>query len=73
MIEGRCPICGKHFSTARLDDLPSFPFCSERCRHIDFGRWFDGRYVIPGPPAAEGAAREDEPATSHETEPSAAD
>jgi endogenous inhibitor of DNA gyrase (YacG/DUF329 family) len=73
MIEGRCPICGKPFSISRLDDLPSFPFCSERCRHIDFGRWFDGRYVIAGPPAAHGAAREDERSAPHESEPSEGD
>ncbi|MBX6316553.1 MAG: DNA gyrase inhibitor YacG, partial [Isosphaeraceae bacterium] len=49
MIRGRCPICGKSFEVAKLGDLPSFPFCSERCRLIDLGRWIDGSYVIPGP------------------------
>ena len=24
-----------------------FPFCSERCRTIDLGRWLDERYRIP--------------------------
>ncbi|MGC8640142.1 MAG: DNA gyrase inhibitor YacG [Isosphaeraceae bacterium] len=51
MIKGRCPICSKSFEIARLDDLPSFPFCSDRCRLIDLGRWIDGAYVIPGSPA----------------------
>ena len=46
MIEGRCPICSKRFTTASLDDLPSFPFCSERCRLVDLGRWIDGSYTI---------------------------
>lgn len=23
------------------------PFCSERCRAIDLGRWLDERYAIP--------------------------
>ena len=50
MIKGRCPICSKSFELARLDDLPSFPFCSDRCRLIDLGRWIDGAYAIPGPP-----------------------
>jgi len=27
------------------------PFCSERCRLIDLGRWVDGSYAIPGPAA----------------------
>ena len=24
-----------------------FPFCSERCKLIDLGRWLDGKYQIP--------------------------
>jgi endogenous inhibitor of DNA gyrase (YacG/DUF329 family) len=51
MIRGRCPICSRRFEVAALDELPSFPFCSDRCRAIDLGRWVDGRYVIPGGPA----------------------
>lgn len=51
MIRGRCPVCAKPYEVAAIDDLPSFPFCSERCRLIDLGRWADGRYVIPGGPA----------------------
>ena len=23
------------------------PFCSERCRDVDLGRWLTGSYVIP--------------------------
>lgn len=62
MIQGRCPICSKSYEIAGLDDLPSFPFCSERCRLIDLGRWADGKYVIPGrpAPAQPEAAREDD-------------
>lgn len=51
MIRGRCPICGKTFEVAKLDDLPSFPFCSDRCKLVDLGRWIDGAYSIPGIPA----------------------
>jgi endogenous inhibitor of DNA gyrase (YacG/DUF329 family) len=51
MIQGRCPICSRTFSIAALADLPSFPFCSERCRLIDLGRWIDGSYAIPAPEA----------------------
>ncbi len=47
MISGRCPICSKPYSVAGLDELPSFPFCSERCRLVDLGRWIDGDYAIP--------------------------
>lgn len=28
-----------------------FPFCSDRCKVIDLGRWFGGSYAVPGPPA----------------------
>jgi uncharacterized protein len=53
MIRGRCPTCGKSFEVARLDDLPSFPFCSDRCKLVDLGRWIDGAFAIPGDPAPE--------------------
>jgi endogenous inhibitor of DNA gyrase (YacG/DUF329 family) len=53
MIHGRCPICGKSFEVAAIDDLPSFPFCSDRCKLVDLGRWIDGAYSIPGPSAPE--------------------
>jgi len=28
---------------------PEFPFCSERCRVIDLGKWASGAYVISSP------------------------
>jgi endogenous inhibitor of DNA gyrase (YacG/DUF329 family) len=28
---------------------PEFPFCSDRCRTIDLGKWASGAYVIPSP------------------------
>jgi len=28
---------------------PDFPFCSERCRVIDLGKWASGAYVISSP------------------------
>jgi endogenous inhibitor of DNA gyrase (YacG/DUF329 family) len=62
MIQARCPICSKQFDVAALDDLPTFPFCSERCRLIDLGRWIDGAYTLPADkPAAE--ATDDRPPT----------
>ena len=55
MIQGRCPICAKSFQAPTLAELPAYPFCSDRCRLIDLGRWIDGAYAIPAgePPAAE--------------------
>lgn len=60
MIQGKCPICGKPFAIAALDDLPSFPFCSDRCKLIDLGRWLDGDYAISASPdEQEGPAKEE--------------
>jgi endogenous inhibitor of DNA gyrase (YacG/DUF329 family) len=41
----RCPTCRKIV----LRDEPDFPFCSERCRLIDLGKWASGGYVISSP------------------------
>ena len=41
----RCPICKKAVSRTAED----FPFCSERCRTIDLGKWASGAYVISSP------------------------
>ena len=48
MIRGRCPICSKSYEVESIDKLPSFPFCSARCRLVDLGRWIDGQsYAVP--------------------------
>lgn len=41
----RCPTCRKLV----LRDDPEFPFCSERCRLIDLGKWASGAYVVSTP------------------------
>ena len=43
----RCPICKKEVPLKS----PEMPFCSERCRLIDLGKWADEEYRIPGPSA----------------------
>jgi endogenous inhibitor of DNA gyrase (YacG/DUF329 family) len=40
-----CPTCKKE---AHWDDNPFRPFCSERCRLIDLGKWASEDYRIPG-------------------------
>ena len=47
MIKVRCPICSKRLEIQKLEDLPTFPFCTERCKLVDLGRWIDGAYAIP--------------------------
>jgi endogenous inhibitor of DNA gyrase (YacG/DUF329 family) len=59
MIKGRCPICSKAYEITALGDLPSFPFCTERCRLIDLGRWVDGKYAIPAGPASSPSSADD--------------
>jgi endogenous inhibitor of DNA gyrase (YacG/DUF329 family) len=46
----RCPICKKEFD-ATLS--ASKPFCSDRCRSIDLGRWLDESYGLPAVPDPE--------------------
>jgi ribosomal protein S12 methylthiotransferase len=41
----RCPTCKK--LVLRSD--PEFPFCSERCRLIDLGKWASDGYVVSTP------------------------
>ena len=38
----KCPICKR----SAIGDDPEFPFCSERCRFVDLGRWLGGEYQI---------------------------
>ena len=40
----RCPVCD---ATVDLATTPTVPFCSDRCRLIDLGRWLDESYTVP--------------------------
>jgi uncharacterized protein len=40
-----CPTCGMLVSPKDED----FPFCSDRCRKIDLGKWAMGVYKISSP------------------------
>ncbi len=44
-----CPICRKALPVEDPQQVPTFPFCSDRCRKIDFFRWTDGKYAIVEP------------------------
>jgi uncharacterized protein len=44
-VKLRCPICKKAVKSTAAE----FPFCSERCRTIDLGKWASGAYVIASP------------------------
>ncbi len=49
MKKTRCPICEKRMDGQGPKDWPAWPFCSERCKLIDLGRWLDGSYRIESP------------------------
>ena len=40
----RCPVCD---ASVNIEATPTVPFCSERCRLIDLGRWLDEAYCLP--------------------------
>ena len=57
-VKLRCPICKKAVTTSAAD----FPFCSDRCRLTDLGKWASGQYVISSPATdTEEAVRQDIP------------
>jgi len=39
----KCPQCGKDIKGPKL---PFRPFCSERCKLIDLGKWISGDYRV---------------------------
>jgi len=41
----QCPTCK---APVKSTD-PQFPFCSERCRLIDLGKWASDAYVVSSP------------------------
>lgn len=42
-----CPTCNRLVEWA---DNPARPFCSERCKLVDFDRWVSEDYRVPGNP-----------------------
>lgn len=41
----RCPTC----RTIVLPNSEDFPFCTDRCRRIDLGKWASGGYKVSSP------------------------
>ncbi len=44
-----CPVCLKSVPPATDPASQFAPFCSRRCKEVDFFRWCDGRYAIVEP------------------------
>lgn len=45
ILKVRCPRCG---TRTDWQDNPTRPFCSEKCRLVDLGRWASEEYRVPG-------------------------
>lgn len=55
----RCPVCQERFDP---QTSPAMPFCSERCRLMDLGRWLNEENSVP----LEETAEDDFPASDWE-------
>jgi uncharacterized protein len=47
MIPASCPICQRTMKGRTRAEWPQWPFCSDRCKTIDLGRWLSGNYRVP--------------------------
>jgi endogenous inhibitor of DNA gyrase (YacG/DUF329 family) len=47
----RCHICKREVVPRR--ENPAFPFCSERCKLIDLGKWLGEEYRVASKPEEE--------------------
>ncbi len=41
-----CPQCGHEILYDTVADVPTFPFCSDRCRLVDLDKWFEEEYRV---------------------------
>ena len=49
-INAKCPRCKSELTYRNEQDIkntPYFPFCSERCKLIDLGKWAKEEYRVP--------------------------
>lgn len=56
-----CPLCGEKVA---WENNPFRPFCSERCKLMDLGKWASDEYRIPGEKKDSPTGSEDEKNTS---------
>jgi endogenous inhibitor of DNA gyrase (YacG/DUF329 family) len=49
MLSVPCPRCGLETEADETKPLSrAFPFCSDRCRMSDLGKWFNEEYRVSG-------------------------
>lgn len=46
----KCPVCGKGVEFFEKEKFPpNFPFCSQRCKLVDLGKWLSEEYKVSEP------------------------
>ena len=55
-----CPTCGGE--SVYGSQNPYRPFCSERCKNVDFGAWATESYRVPTPPSSVDTETDEPPA-----------
>ena len=45
MPKVKCPTCGRQTEYSTENEFR--PFCSERCKLLDFGAWADEEFALP--------------------------
>ena len=55
----KCRSCGKELIYNVISDIPTFPFCSERCKLVDLGLWFDEERRIEEPSTSDQPENDD--------------
>ena len=58
-----CPSCGGDSVYAPTN--PFRPFCSERCKNLDFGAWASESYRVAAPPTSLDAEADERPPEPH--------
>lgn len=55
-----CPTCKKPLPPGGSRENPAFPFCSERCKLEDLGKWLREEYRVPAERAGDGGGPGDD-------------
>ena len=59
MSKIKCRNCDKELVYNAISDIPTFPFCSERCKLVDLGLWFDEERRIEEPTTSDQPENDD--------------
>jgi len=58
-----CPTCGGE--SVYAPENPFRPFCSERCKNVDFGAWASESYRVESKPTTEDLDADDPASQAH--------